>query len=119
MEIRGVGTIFQWVSDLDASTAWYRDFLGRNPVPYALPMFPLGESTFLALAPGAPGTGRGGTGVYFEVDDTDEAYAELKARGYQFNEEPFDTPGGRVVTLNDPDGNIFGMQKRGAGAPGR
>ena len=73
------------------------------------------DGTALHLAPGAPGTGRGGTGVYFHVDDVDAAYKELSARGYQFNEEPYDIPVGRLVTLNDPDGNIVGLEDRSKG----
>ena len=29
--------------------------------------------------------------------------------GYAFNEEPFDIPPGRLVTIDDPDGNIIGL----------
>jgi glyoxalase/bleomycin resistance protein/dioxygenase superfamily protein len=43
-------------------------------------------------------------GGYFQVENVDEAYKGLTARGYRFNEEPYDIPVGRLVTLNDPDG---------------
>ena len=36
------------------------------------------------------GTGRGGTGVWFLVDDVDAAYRERSAQGFAFNEPPFD-----------------------------
>jgi hypothetical protein len=49
------------------------------------------------------------------VDDVDAAYMELTARGYTFNEEPYDIPVGRLVTLNDPDGNIVGLEDRSKG----
>ena len=58
----------------------------------------------MILAPSAPGTGRGGSGVWFEVEDVDAAYAERTAEGFAFNEEPFDIPPGKLVTINDPDG---------------
>jgi predicted enzyme related to lactoylglutathione lyase len=67
----------------------------------------------------SPGTGRGGTGVYFEVDDVDQAYRERVARGYKFNEEPFDIPPGRLVTINDPDGNIVGLEDHSKGGIAR
>ena len=40
---------------------------------------------------------------------------ELTARGYRFNEEPYDVPVGRLVTINDPDGNIVGLEDRSKG----
>ena len=39
----------------------------------------------------------------------------MTARGYRFNEEPYDVPVGRLVTLNDPDGNIVGLEDRSKG----
>ena len=65
--------------------------------------------------------GAGGTGVWFLVDDVDAAFKELRGRGYQFNEEaPFDIPPGRLVTLNDPDGNIVGLiDNSKGGMPGQ
>ena len=43
------------------------------------------------------------------MEDVDAAYAELSGRGYVFNEEPFGIPPGRLITINDPDGNILGL----------
>ena len=40
---------------------------------------------------------------------------KLTARGYRFNEEPYDVPVGRLVTINDPDGNIVGLEDRSKG----
>lgn len=36
-------------------------------------------------------------------------YAELTARGFAFNEPPFDIPPGKLATINDRDGNIIGL----------
>ena len=110
MKVNRIETVLQWVADPEASARWYADILGVQPTPYDAPYFKFGEHAYLILAPAAPGTGRGGTGVWFEVDDVDAAFAELSAKGYAFNEaEPFDIPPGRLVTLNDPDGNIIGL----------
>ncbi len=74
----------------------------------------------LILAPATPGTGRGGTGVWFEVESVDAAYQELQAQGFTFNGLPFDIPPGRLVTLNDPDGNIIGLiDNSKGGMPGQ
>jgi hypothetical protein len=62
-------------------------------------------------AAGAAARAAGG-GVAGSVD---EAYKELTARGYTFNEEPYDVPVGQLVTINDPDGNIVGLEDRSKG----
>jgi predicted enzyme related to lactoylglutathione lyase len=59
------------------------------------------------------------TGAYFNVESVDQAYKELTARGYKFNEEPYDVPVGRLVTINDPDGNIVGLEDRSKGGLAR
>ena len=110
MQVRRIETVLQWVSDPERSKAWYADFLGVEPTPYEGPYFKFSEHAYLILAQASPGTGRGGTGVWFEVEDVDAAFDELRERGYVFNEpEPFDIPPGRLATLNDPDGNIIGL----------
>jgi predicted enzyme related to lactoylglutathione lyase len=114
MKVSGIEVVVQFCVDPEKSKAWYADFLGVETTPYPSPLFVL-EGATLLLAPGAPGTGRGGTGVYFHVESVDEAYTELTARGYRFNEEPYDVPVGRLVTLNDPDGNIVGLEDQSKG----
>jgi predicted enzyme related to lactoylglutathione lyase len=109
MPILSLGTAIQFCVDLEVSQKWYTDFLGKEPTPYDAPLYTFGDNAAVMLAPGAPGTGRGGTGLYFAVEDVVTTYNELKGRGYVFNEEPWDSPAGKVVTLMDPDGNIIGI----------
>jgi predicted enzyme related to lactoylglutathione lyase len=109
VRVRRIETAIQFCTDPEKSKAWYEDFLGVKTTPYDGPYFKFDEHCYLILAPGSPGTGRGGTGVWFEVESVDDAYRELTARGYAFNEPPFDIPPGRLVTINDPDGNIIGL----------
>lgn len=113
--VRRIETVFQWVDDIPAATEWYRRLLGVDPSPYEAPFFKFEEHCYLILGQAVPGTGRGGTGVWFEVDDVDARYEELRAEGFAFNEEPFDIPPGRLVTLNDPAGNIVGLIDNGKG----
>lgn len=113
---RRIETVFQWASDPAVSTSWYTRLLGIEPTPYVAPFFRFGEHCYLIIGQAAPGTGRGGTGVWFEVENVDRSYAELRAEGFVFNEPPFDIPPGRLVTLNDPDGNIVGLLDNSKGA---
>jgi catechol 2,3-dioxygenase-like lactoylglutathione lyase family enzyme len=117
---RRLETIVQFVSDPEKSQRWYADLLGVEATPYVGPYFKFDEHAYLILAQSSPGTGRGGSGVWFEVESVDDAYRELTARGYTFNEAPFDIPPGKLVTLNDPDGNIIGfIDNSKGGMPGQ
>ena len=109
MKTTAVSGVMQYVADLEASKAWYEDFLGVKTSPFEVPLFEWGEGCQLLLAPSSEGTGRGGTGVWFEVEDVQAAYEERVGRGYAFNEEPMAIPPGKLVTINDPDGNIVGL----------
>ena len=120
MQVRRIETVFQWVADPQQSARWYAGLLGVEPTPYEAPYFKFAEHAYLILGQAAEGTGRGGTGVWFEVDNVDEAYRDLRARGFAFNSEPFEIPPGRLVTLNDPDGNIIGLiDNTKGGMPGQ
>jgi len=51
---------------------------------------------------------RAHTGLQVYVKEVDSLYAELKEEGVEFRSEVRDEPwGGRVVTVSDPDGNLF------------
>ena len=109
MKTTAISSVMQYAIDLEASKAWYADFPGVEASPFDLPMFEWGDGCSLLLASASEGTGRGGTGVWFAVEDVQSAYEELVGRGYSFNEEPMDIPPGKLVTINDPDGNIVGL----------
>ncbi|MEO8617252.1 MAG: VOC family protein, partial [Luteolibacter sp.] len=53
---------------------------------------------------------RAHTGLQLYVTDVDSLYQELASRGVSFNGCVRDEPwGGRVVTVRDPDGNLFDL----------
>src|SRR5215216_3322980 len=109
MRARRLEMVVQFVGDPERSQEWYARFLGVEPMPYVGLYFKFDEHAYLILAQSAPGTGRGGSGVWFQVESVDDTYRELTAAGFVFNEPPFDIPPGRLVTINDPDGNIVGL----------
>ncbi|KRV49752.1 doxorubicin biosynthesis protein DnrV [Wenjunlia vitaminophila] len=47
--------------------------------------------------------------VYFSVDDADLVAAEVRELGGEVEEEPHDTPYGRVASLRDPQGGRFSI----------
>lgn len=120
MRVRRLETVVQYVADPEASASWYARLLGVEPTPYVAPYFQFDEHAYLILATAEPGTGRGGSGVWFEVESVAEAYRELLAAGFEFNEPQYQIPPGLLVTLNDPDGNIIGfIDNSTGGMPGQ
>lgn len=114
-KVRKAGFVAFPTSDFGASLGFYRDLLG-------LPILKEGEDNFSKFAHfDCDGFGiriyewqgefqRAHTGLQLYVDGVDRLYAELKAQGVQFNGEVRDEPwGGRVVTVRDPDGNMFDL----------
>ena len=120
MRVRRLETVVQYVADPEASQAWYARLLGVEPTEYVAPYFKFSEHAYLILAPSAAGTGRGGSGIWFEVESVPETYQELSEQGFQFNEQPYAIPPGLLVTINDPDGNIIGfIDNSTGGMPGQ
>lgn len=72
--------------------------------------------TYLVLSAAAPGSPMVGTfgPVWFETDDLDATYAELKANGVPFDVEPSVAewdPTTRWAQFRDPDDNRFGLSQ--------
>ncbi|MCY6379900.1 VOC family protein [Hoeflea prorocentri] len=96
------------VSDYQQSVAFYSGLGLRLIVSqrdeYARFELPSGSSTFSLHVSDHPAPGR--TVIYFEVDDLDRRYQELKGLGYLFDSEPVDQDWRwREAYLTDPDGH--------------
>jgi catechol 2,3-dioxygenase-like lactoylglutathione lyase family enzyme len=52
-------------------------------------------------------------GLFFSVDNCQETYEELKARGVEFAQEPTEQPYGIDAGFRDPSGNQFRMAQMG------
>lgn len=113
------------VRDFPAAFQFYRDTLGfattfgaedENYADFetggvALALFPRG---LMAEAVGTMNTPAGGGGqdpvaLIFAVEDVDQAYRDLGARGVDFVTPPQDRPlwGIRTAHFRDPDGNLL------------
>ena len=115
MKIEKAGFIAFPASNFESSVIFYRDHLG-------LPVLKEGEDGLSRFARfDCPGLqihvyewkkefNRAHTGLQLYVKDVDTLYKELKEKGVQFNGAVRDEPwGGRVVTVRDPDGNLFDL----------
>ena len=122
MGTNGVHQIAQRAEDLDRATAFYRDVLELPLLarfdPPGLVFFDLGN-TRLLLEGGAPSAL-----LYLAVDDIDESYRALAAKGVEFVDEPhrihrdeegrFGPPGNEewMVFCHDSEGNLVGLAEQ-------
>lgn len=115
MKIKKAAFIAFPASDFEESVRFYRDLLD-------LTLTQQGEDAFSKFARfDCKGFGihvyewtkpfnRAHTGLQLYVDDVDSLYTELKSKGVKFSGEVRDESwGGRVVTISDPDGNLFDL----------
>ena len=86
-----IGQIFVNVKDLDRAIAFYRDILGMTflfQAPPNMAFFDCGGIRLMIEVPPDKEFDHPGSILYFRVDDIDSSYAELKARGVDFGDEP-------------------------------
>lgn len=127
-----------WVHDQDEALDWYTKKLGfevREDVTMAelggfrwLSVGPPGQpevAVTLMDVPGAPVfddatataikelVAKGAaTGLFFQTDDIDATYEQLKGRGVEFVDEPTERPYGKDVGLRDPFGNQMRLMQQ-------
>ena len=105
------------VTDLERSTAFYRDTLGLQLVGEgAWPEFQLGENISLYLLDptniGQEFKGPHTASIALRVPDVEEARGELEAKGVVFAGETFDTGVCHMAHFTDPDGNVLMLHRR-------
>lgn len=115
VQFEKIGQIAITVTDLDRARTFYRDTLGMRFLFDAghLCFFQCGDIRLMVSATPDPEP-RGGTILYFKVEDIHAVYAALEQRGVELVQAP------HVVAkmpdhdlwmafLKDPDGNLIGM----------
>ncbi|MGJ8723676.1 MAG: VOC family protein [Roseibacillus sp.] len=115
MKIQKAAFIAFPASDFEESLRFYQELLG-------LPLVCEGRDDFSRFARfDCSGFGihvyewtkpfnRAHTGLQLYVDDVDALHTELRSKGVKFSGAIRDEPwGGRVVTVSDPDGNLFDL----------
>ena len=111
--IGGVVGVIIWTDNLDRLLAFYRDTLGLTPHSVH-PDFIAFKWGGMRLSIGKHSEVRGRTRdpnrimVNLGVDDIQQAYESLRARGVEFLRPPeHEHWGGWVSTFSDPDGNVL------------
>lgn len=111
-----------YVSDMQRSTAFYRDTLGL-PLKFSSPGWTEfnNEGTTLALhkrmagEERAPQSAAGQATLVFVVDDIQDAFETLQTEGVHFSLPPQTQPSGlTLAVLQDPDGFGITLQQRPA-----
>jgi catechol 2,3-dioxygenase-like lactoylglutathione lyase family enzyme len=105
------------VTDMERSTAWYRDTLGLPQTgDGGFPEFELGDNAFLYLlnmeAIGSSFKGPHTAAIALRVADVEETRKELEANGISFVGDTFDTGVCHMASFLDPDGNVLMLHRR-------
>ena len=105
------------VTDLERSTAFYRDTLGLEQIgSRQWPEFQLGENVSLYLLDptniGQEFRGAHTAPIALRVPDVEEARRTLEAKGVEFAGETFDTGVCHMAHFTDPDGNVLMLHRR-------
>lgn len=97
-------------SDYDASVEFYKA-LGLRHIVDSRPRYARFETpsgTTLSIEAANSVAGNSAFVIYFEVDNVDETYIQLKLKGLVFDEEPSDQWWlWREAYLRDPSGNVI------------
>ncbi len=117
----GTVSVRYFVTDLDASVAFYRDLLDFEEELRRSPMFAMlyrGDLRLLLSVPGGPGGGGaplpdgtipepGGWNRFtIQVADLDHTIADLRQKGAAFRGEVMSGVGVKQALLEDPDHNL-------------
>jgi catechol 2,3-dioxygenase-like lactoylglutathione lyase family enzyme len=105
------------VTNLERSTAWYRETLGLEQIGEgAWPEFQLGQNVSLYLLDptniGQEFQGPHTSSMALRVPDVEEARRELESRGVEFRGDTFDTGVCHMAFFSDPDGNELMLHRR-------
>lgn len=117
IEVEHVDFVSVPVTDMERSTAWYRDTLGLPQTGEGgFPEFKLGDNAFLYLvdpkAVGGEFEGPNTSGVALRVPDVAAAREALEAKGVSFQGETYDTGVCHMAIFGDPDGNALMLHRR-------
>ena len=106
------------VTDLERSTAFYRETLGLRVIPGQSnwPEFELGENVSLYLFDptkvGRTFEGPHTSPIALRVSDVEEARRALEETGVVFSGETFDSSVCHMAFFSDPDGNALMLHRR-------
>ena len=116
MKIKGIGFVGIPVTDIKRARGFYEGVLGLKVSEEMMGgkwiEYSAGEDTLAIANVGEQWTPSDqGTGVALEMENFDEAIAQLKKSRIKFASEPFETPCCHMAVVQDPDGNKLMIHK--------
>lgn len=120
MKISEIAFFAYAVSDMKAARAFYEGVLGLRPnsehdgtrIPNWVE-YDIGATTLgIGCMPGVWDPSPKGASAALEVDDLDQALAEVKQKNVPIVMGPHDFPPCRMVVIADPDGNRITLHQR-------
>ena len=112
-----IGQIAMRVRDIGRAVRFYRDTLGMRflfEAPPALAFFDCDGVRLMLSVAESPEFDHPGSIIYYKVDDIQESYATLRARGAPFIDEPHHIAQLEhhdlwMAFLRDPEGNTLAL----------
>jgi len=127
VKVRGADFVLYWVSDMERSLRFYRDFLGMAVGAQwedAWVELDAPPTTLALVRAGADSSSEGVTtgghapSISLAVEDVPAALAAAREAGYTVKQEPMDSPVCVSAAILDPDGNVVGLHMRKDGTWG-
>jgi predicted enzyme related to lactoylglutathione lyase len=120
IKIKEIAFFAYAVTDMKKSRAFYEGVLGlKSNSEYGEPNSPdyveydIGPTTLsIGRAPGMWEPSSDGASAALEVEDFDQAVAEIQKAGVPIKMGPHDFPNCRMVVITDPDGNKITLHSR-------
>ena len=116
MKVKEIGFVAIPVTDVPRARNFYEQVIGLKPAAEFLDgrwvEYEIGKDTLAIANVGMDWRPSDqGTGAALEVEDFDEAIADLRQAKVPFAEEPFETPVCHMAIVQDPDGNKIMIHK--------
>jgi predicted enzyme related to lactoylglutathione lyase len=116
MKVAKIGFVAIPVTDIERARGFYEGVLGLKVAEEMMGgkwiEYSVGEDTLAIANVGEHWTPSDqGTGAALEMDNFDDAIAQLKESRIKFAAEPFETPCCNMAVVQDPDGNKLIIHK--------
>jgi predicted enzyme related to lactoylglutathione lyase len=116
MKVKRIGFVGIPVTDIERARGFYEGVLGLKVSEEMMGgkwiEYGVGEDTLAIANVGEQWTPSDqGTGAALEMENFDEAIAQLKKSGIKFAAESFETPCCHMAVVQDPDGNKLIIHK--------
>jgi lactoylglutathione lyase len=120
VKIRAIDFVLLNVSDIERSSAFYRETLGLDfPISQASGPWMEFDSSPVAMALFRDPSSAGRNAIIaLAVEDVSAAVDELRARGVQVVMEGIESPVCYQAVIQDPDGNLLLLHQRKDGTAG-